>query len=376
MLAHHWGAGGECGWITRQVAGALAWDADVHIVTPDGDTAGTGIDSVFQVHRLGTPVAPKAELRRDLLVDAILADRGVGESPPADLERQLDRDLVEPWAGAVGILAGLDPALVVIAGHRNVGALAALDAYDRNRPMALLALARHGDDVAFPHFSPVFGRAAAVLAVTEVERRVVVAEYGRSDTVRRIGAPLSANSSSKSEPNPWVGDTGYVLVRTDAPTDDADAPQADLARLLRLRFPDRPVGICHPDAFSVWHGGRLSTGWPIGRSSDLARLMAWAVMTVDLRPGVLFARECVESLLFGTPIVVPEAGRAVEHARRGRGGLWFDGAAELVRCVEALLDPVTRAALSEQGKAYAQEEFASTERFVAGVTDACAAAAG
>ena len=377
VLAAHWGGGDEAAWLTRQVAGALAWHADVHIVTPDGVDAGTSVESVFVVHRLATPMDVRAELRRDLLMDAVHSHRWPADHPEIDeLHRELDRDLIEPWGAASDVLRAVDPTLVIVAGHRNLGALAAVNDVDPSRPVVLLALARHGELIADGQFTPLFDRAAAILTVTEAERRAVVTAHGRGDRVQRIGAPMRANPTARSEPNPWVGDSGYVLVRTDASTDDAGTEQSDLARLLRLRFPDRPVGICHPDAFCVWHEGRLSSGWPIERSSDLARLMAWASMTVDLRPGDLFARECVESLLFATPIVVPAASRAVEHARTGQGGLWFDGAAELTQCVDALIDPAIRAALSDQGRAYAEEEFGSTERFVERVADACALSSG
>ena len=371
LLVAHWGEPGESGYVTRQVAGALAWEADIHVVTPDGTVPGTEVDSVFRIHRLATPVDRAAELRRDLLVDAWGAADAAGGAPPAsDLDQEVDRGVIEPWAGATDVLARLDPDFVVIAGHRTVGALSAVDDLTGDRPVVLLALALHGDGVDFPRYAALQRRAAAILAVTNAERSALVGASGRADAVRCIGAPLSANPTARSEPNPWVGDTGYVLVRTDAAADDTGTAAADLARILRLRFPERPVGVCHTDAFCVWHQGRRSTGWPVTRSSDLARLMAWAAVTVDLRPGALFARECVESLLHGAPVVVPRDSRALEHARRG-GGLWFGDAAEMITCVETVLQPRTRAALSEQGQASALATYGSTARFVELVTDAC-----
>ena len=92
--------------------------------------------------------------------------------------------------------------------------------------------------------------------------------------------------------------------------------------------------------------------------------MAWATVTVDLHPGPLFGRRCVESLLFGTPIVVPGDTIAREHAERGGGGLWFADAAELLWCVEALEDPGIRRTFAAQGHAYAEEEYGSTDRFI------------
>ena len=371
-MTPHWGAPGESGWIIRQVAGALAWVADVDVVTPDGRSPGTALDAVFRIHRLGTPLRPTAELRRDVLVDIVHgADPAPGTTPSQEFQSETDRDLLEPWAAAADALASIRPDLVVIAGHRSIGALHAVNRYDSSVPMVLLPLALLGQDLSFPHFTPLVERSASVLVVTEQERASVVSAHGRPGDVHRIGAPLRANPTSMSEPNPWVGDTDYILVRTDTACDGAGDPQYDLARMIRLRFPERPVGICHRDAFCAWHMGRCSTGWPIERSSDLARLAAWAALTVDLRPGPLFARECIDSLLYGTPIVVPRGSRALEHAQRGRGGLWFDSAGELMGCVDAMLDPDVHAALAARGRAYAEEEFGSTERFVTRVTAAC-----
>jgi len=141
--------------------------------------------------------------------------------------------------------------------------------------------------------------------------------------------------------------------------------------MLRVRFPENPVGIAHNDAFCAWHKGRVNKGWPIERSSDRDRLMAWARATVDLRPGRFFARRCVTSMLYGTPIVVPHDSRAREHAERGRGGLWFTNPTDLSWCVEAFLDPETRAVFSAQGRAYAEAEYGSSDRFINRVLDAC-----
>ena len=145
----------------------------------------------------------------------------------------------------------------------------------------------------------------------------------------------------------------------------------ELARLLRFTFTDRPVGVAHPDAFCVWLNGQVSEGWPIERSSDLARLFAFARVTVDFRPGELFARRQIESLLYGAPIVVPHDRRAVEHARLSGAGLWFEGPGDLVTGVEALLDPTIHDTFAERGRAYAEERYGSTARFIDRVLAAC-----
>ena len=371
VLTAHWKGGTEEGWITRQVAGALACAADVHVLTPDGRRPSTRTDGVFTLHRLGTPLAPTTELRRDLLVEALGVAGPVEESAlPDSIATVLDDGLLEPWAAATDVLAGLAPDLVVVAGHRNLGAVAALDAHDPAVPMVLLPLALPGTVGVSGHFDPVMARAGQVLTVTEAERAEIVGRFGRADAVHRIGAPLAANASVLSEPNTWVGDTGYVFVNTGVASDDAHV-EGELASLVRMRFDHRPVGVSFTDGFFVWHEGREQRGWAIERSSDRARLMAWARVTVDLHPGALFARSCVESLLYGTAIVVPDGSRAGEYARLGQGGLWFADPAELTWCVESLLETGAGDVLGRQGQAYAEAEFGSTDRFIERVTSAC-----
>ncbi len=359
------------GWITRQVAGALSLAATVHVITPDGRRPRTTSDSVFTVHELGSPIAGDAERRRDVLLGA-LSETGQAHLTQTNeaLRTLIDDDLVVPWHGATRVLEEIGPDVAVIVGHQSIGALRALGAYRPDLPFSLLALGEDPAGIDSPHFGPLFAQARSIMAVTETERSLLSDHHGRADATVRIGAPMAANASARSEPNTWVGDTGYVLVLTGV-ANHLDHEETELSRLIRLRFPEVPVGISFTNGFCAWHEGRVNEGWPIERSSDLARLMAFAAVTVDLRPGTFFARRCVESLLYGTPIVVPHDSRAREHAERGRGGLWFDGPTELTWCVEALLDTSTNDVFGAQGRAYAEAEYGSTDRFIERVTTAC-----
>ncbi len=221
-----------------------------------------------------------------------------------------------------------------------------------------------------PYFDPLLLGARSVLAVTQSECSSIADRRGNPSNVHRIGAPMAANPSARNEPNTWVGDTGYLLVLADV-DEDGGGDEVELGNLLRIRFPDRVIGISFTSGFCAWHEGRVNRGWPIERSSDLERLMAWAHLTIDLHPDPLFARRCVTSLLYGTPIVVPAGSRAREHAERGHGGLWFSDPSELTWCVEGLLDPTTRAVLGAQGRAYAEREFGSTDGFIDRVVIGC-----
>jgi hypothetical protein len=333
------------------------------VITPQGRVPRHRIDSVFAVHELGTPLPRTAELRRELLAEAIgHADDALDRPVDPALRPLLDRDLIEPWRGATGVLGAVRPDAVVIAGHQQVGALDAVQRAVPDVPLTLLALGSDLASLAFPHYRPLFDQSQHVLAVTATEGDEIARRHPGGGAVHRIGAPMAANTSALSEPNPWVGTTEYVLVITDAES-ETDDEAVELARLIRLRFPDNPIAISYTDTFVAWHGGRWTTGWPVERSSDLGRLMAWARAVVDLRPGRLFARRCVDALLFGTPIVVPADSRAREHAQQGGGGLWFSTPSELTWCIEALLRPEQREPFSHQGQAYAEEYFGSTQRF-------------
>ena len=259
VLAARWEAKSEEGWTTRQVAGALANVADVHVITPDGK-AGESTDSVFTVHRLGTPISQSLEFRRDLLIEALAASGPHhGHPTSSKLSSLLNYGLIEPWRGASKLLETVRPDLAVIAGHQHVGALNALNRYDPSLPVSLLALSANADSLYLPQFDEVFERADSVMAVTETERALVVERHGNAEQVHRIGAPLAANASALSEPNPWVGSSDYILILTETGSADAEE-ETRLSRLVSLRFPERPVGISHSDGFFVWHEGPSQPG--------------------------------------------------------------------------------------------------------------------
>jgi hypothetical protein len=371
VLAAHWESKSEEGWIARQVAGALAGVADIHVICPDGGLADTSTDSVFTVHHLAVAIDPSAELRRDLIVASLSETTSVRDlTVDAGLAAVIDRHLIDPWLGATRLLAELAPELAVIVGYNNLGALDAVDAYRRDLPVSLMAMGSDTGALAFPHFDRLFDRAGSVLAVTETERAGLAEAHDDSDKIHRIGAPMAANPNVLTEPDALLSTGNYILVVTDVGMKD-DHQDAELSRLVQMRFADHSVGICYTDAFCAWDRGRLTKGWPIERSSDLARLMAWAQVTVDLRPGRLFARRGIESLLYGTPIVVPHDSRAREHAERGRGGLWFANPAELTWCIEGLLEGAAGHTLGAQGRSYAEAEYGSTDRFIDRVLVAC-----
>ena len=72
----------------------------------------------------------------------------------------------------------------------------------------------------------------------------------------------------------------------------------------------------------------------------------------------------MESLLLGTPVVVPEGTVAAEHAERSNGGLWYRDYGELFDAAKAIVDsPSLRASLSVQGREWAERVHGDHGRF-------------
>jgi hypothetical protein len=160
-----------------------------------------------------------------------------------------------------------------------------------------------------------------------------------------------------------LGFTGYLLVLTDrsGPASDGSTP-TPYAAWLAARFADRHLVVIEDAVASVWRWRSLRGLIEINTRADLWRILAHARVTVDLAPGPLISRECVESLRYGVPIVVPAGTPAARLAREG-GGLWFRDPAELLTCVESLDDTGLRDALGRQGRAVADEWYGNPSCF-------------
>jgi len=361
VLTERWSAGDEDGWFVRQVAGALACAGDVHVVTTEGTVPRRRVDSVFTVHELARPAGTRERLRDGLLVEAFAAQ---GRRVPASVATDLAARASSHWDGADRAVAAIAPDLVVVAGAGGVAGLQVVGGAAGDAAVVLVPLLHVGAplDPGRNGAGAVFDRVAAVVTATPGERDTARLFPLDPGTCIDVGVPLRADSNARREPNTYIGSDDYVLVLTGVTSDAADI-RADLARLVRLAFPGHLVGIAATDAFEVWHHGRSTVGWAIERNGDLQRLLAWAEMVVDLRPGPLFGRRAVESLLQGTPVVVPGQSAARQHAAAG-GGLWFTSPEELLSCLDALEDPEVRTALGGQGWEAATRRYGSPEAFV------------
>ena len=120
-------------------------------------------------------------------------------------------------------------------------------------------------------------------------------------------------------------------------------------RWMLARFPRVHVVVVEGAIARAWRSRSCVAELDVHTRMDLWILMARALGVVDLFPGDVFARECVEALRYGVPVAVPEGSAANGLVDNG-GGMRFSSTADLLTCVDALMDPETRQALSSSGK--------------------------
>jgi hypothetical protein len=177
-----------------------------------------------------------------------------------------------------------------------------------------------------------------------------------------VGLFVPINPLAAQHRHHGFGFTGYVLVLSDRSIPEDGPPQA--VAWLTAAFHDLYVVVVEHATASAWKGRSLRGTTSVDTRMDLWRLMAHAVSCVDLGPGPLLARECVEALRLGTPIIVPEgAPSAAVHARAG-GGSTFSDAWELLEATERYRNEAGRASAAVQGLEYADAWFGDPAGFV------------
>jgi hypothetical protein len=184
-----------------------------------------------------------------------------------------------------------------------------------------------------------------------------------------LGLQVPVNLLASAHRHNGLGFTGYLLVLTDRSGGATADPPTEMVAWLTAAFPEANVVAVEEATATVWRGRALRGSVSVDTRMDLWRLLAHAHITIDLAPGRIFARECIESLRLGTPIVVPGQSTAAGHARPG-GGVTFDDVSELIGCVDTTFDEPTRSTMATRGQTYADENYGDADRFmrdVAGV---------
>ena len=180
-----------------------------------------------------------------------------------------------------------------------------------------------------------------------------------------LGVYVPVNPLAATHRHAGLGFSGYLLVLSDRSSTPMVAPPTPAVAWLTARFHRQYVVAIEGGRAAVWKGRALRGIVGVDSRIDLWRLIAHAWATVDLAPGQIIARECVESLRFGTPIIVPgdAPSPAAMHAGAG-GGFTFSDLTELLECVERMLVPAERERCSSQGSDYANSLYGDPVSFV------------
>jgi hypothetical protein len=189
---------------------------------------------------------------------------------------------------------------------------------------------------------------------------------GGDDAGGSIGMHVPVNPLAATHRHNGLGFTGYLLVLSDRVGASAIEPPTPMVAWLTARFPTSEIVVVEDASAAVWRGRALRGVVSVDTRTDLWRLLAHARMTVDLAPGTIISRECIESLRFGTPIVVPLHSPAARHAEAG-GGMTYGGYGDMLNCVELLSDDALRSSMSRDGQRYADARFGDSAGFVANV---------
>jgi hypothetical protein len=177
-----------------------------------------------------------------------------------------------------------------------------------------------------------------------------------------VGIHVPVSPLARLHRHTGLGFTGYLLVLSDrVGQDDADTPPP-MAAWLTARYFDAYVVVIEDAWASVWKGRSLRGRISVETRTDLQRLIAHARILIDLAPGTVVARECIESLRLGTPILVPEGSAAEVHARIG-GMSFADMPDCLAQAKQLMADDVLRS-VRAAGQAYADSTFGQSEHAI------------
>ena len=298
----------------RSIAGALSRLADVDVLVPgDGPRVA---DGAFDLTPVGTPMRgrwpePRQATAAPLRYEAILVEAtdGAGRALAASMAPGSPVWAVGRTGSSGGRLLAVDLGTGTEEGGHGAPGLHRVGLYARVHPGARTR--RHYGLRSTPEYLLVLGD--------------------------RLGMPES----------PW--------------------PSARV-RWTLARFPRHHVVVVEGGIARAWRSRSCVAQFEVHTRMDLWILMARALGVVDLLPGDVFARECVEALRYGVPVAVPE-GSAADGLVRSGGGLDFSSTAELLTCVDALFDPPTREALSSAGKEVADRWYGDPDGLVARIAE-------
>ncbi len=177
-----------------------------------------------------------------------------------------------------------------------------------------------------------------------------------------VGVYVPVNPLAERHRHHGFGFTGYHLVLSGRTAAEDEPP--DEVAWLSAAFPDEHVVLVEQAVASAWRARALRGRVSVDTRMDLWRLLAHAAVCVDLGPGDLVARECIEALRLGTPVVAPSGGGPVAALAGAAAAVTYGDPGELVDAVGALRDAPTRQAASERGRRHADAQHGDPARSV------------
>jgi hypothetical protein len=175
------------------------------------------------------------------------------------------------------------------------------------------------------------------------------------DPSRSLHVYVPVNPLARLHRHHGFGFIGYQLVLSDGSGSQNEPPPA--AAWLSAAFAEADVVVVEDAVASAWKGRALRGRVAVDTRMDLWRLMAHANVCIDLAPGAHVARECIEALRFGTPLLVPaSSGPGAVHARAG-GGATFVDERGLLEAAGTFQDAANRSDASEAGRRYADARY-------------------
>jgi hypothetical protein len=303
----------ERSFVMRGLAGATSRQRPVDVVTP-GARRSPRADGLFDVHQVGT-AAPDAH------------------SWPLPVDAR--------WPA-------LPPPGLALVHADDTAAMALARRFAPDAPLVALA----GSTRTVPE-------ADAIITVTADRREAVTdANPAVASRVYDSGLHVPVNPFVSRRPHGGIGFVDYLLVLTDraGPVDTDRSEPTPWVAWLAARFPRQHIMIIENGVAAVWQWRSLRGAIAVETRTDLWRLFAHARAVIDLRPGPYIARECVEALRVGTPIVAPVGSIGAEHGAAG-GGLAFATVDELLASVASLADPMVRDGLGQRGRTMAEDRY-------------------
>jgi hypothetical protein len=365
----------------RAVAGAIATAAEVtvlHLLSGDTSPGGGGAwegrerrDGAFRLVRM-TASAPRP-VEEAVVLAALQAGGGPGRLPAiaGPHLHALAGGASDQIATQIG---ATEPDVLVIAGLSQAWPASILDSLPR-RPL-VVTLPLMGDDprISLDGYRGLVDAADLVFAISDAERSGIAAlEPGpgtrRVPEVVPLPLPMPVNLASASYRAAGLSNfDNYAVFLRGFPNGTVESPV--VPDYTRIRAGGGGIGIADL-THKQWRvfDDAFDYVIPVGPSRvNLWRLISHAVALVDIRPGGVIGREAIESLLIGTPVLLPVTSPSRFVVDESGGGYVFAGEDVLIDGLVRLTSGAGRSDVARRGREWAERVHRDQGRFVAEVT--------